>query len=104
MSTIYTRRAIVIVDVDQIPVVRAKAQDPELDPEGDGGFDTPLSPSGLAPGTHMIVSWPMTEAQWAKSSSGFFGNSPKVRLWDGNVVTPEQALAEAGLRLVRAVH
>lgn len=68
---------------------------------GDYTFtDSVLSATGKAPSTHTWCSWLLTDTDFTKLEGLFKGNSPNRRFYDGDKLTPEQVLADTGLKIV----
>lgn len=99
MPTEYTQKLIIFVTADKQADANAAAK--TVDPEGgEFTFIHGLSPNGLLPITHYWCSWTMTgnEKNNLQARLSNVRPSNKVTVFDGNQVTPEQALAQMNLQ------
>lgn len=102
MSTLYTRRLIIVVTAAAAANANARAK--EVDPEGGHRtFTAPLSPTGDEPATHYWCSWVMRDSDDTsmRAKLAAADAAGHARVFNGNARTPESVLAELGLAPVR---
>src|SRR5690606_2678822 len=100
VMTAYTHRYHVIVEIFKLTEANNLAR--AWDPDTDGGRTfgaARLSPTGQEPATHTACSTVATDAMRAQILQAW-DNVPWVRLYDGEVWSWEQALADAGLAVI----
>jgi hypothetical protein len=99
MTTIYTRRAIIIIPAAKQVQANDLAQ--QADPSTDlRTFTVGLSATGTNPATHFWCNWQTTQAQWDALTARFPDGKQGVRYFDADTTTPEQALTATGLKRI----
>jgi len=102
-QTQYTKVSIIVVEAGVRVDSNAKAKEVDA-PGGEFTFTTPLSASGSAPATHYWCRWVQTPGEDSSLRGKLAVHVAQGRAWiyDGNLTTPEQVLAERGLKRVTA--
>jgi len=100
-QTQHTKVSIIVVEAGVQADSNAKAKEVDA-PGGEKTFTVPLSASGSAPATHYWCRWVQTPGEDLSLRGKLAVHVAQGRAWiyDGNTTTPEQVLAERGLKRV----
>lgn len=95
-ESIYTRRALVVVEASDLAAANAAAG--ALNPGGGNTFVAALSPDGREPATHYWCNVALPESLWLQVLGLRNARVPTARVFDGNTTTGDDVLGELGLK------
>lgn len=100
----YTERLLILIEAGVQNVANLQAAKVDTDGGGEQTFTVGLSPTGQPPATHYWCSWQMTPGERASFINFMEAlvNSGRAWIYDGEVVTPAEILAEHGLQTPRS--